>query len=51
MDMLISINDEPDVGKRSGHYDNPLMPKSAHNPYYIVEIRETDKKLLKKLMI
>ncbi|MCH7928377.1 MAG: hypothetical protein IID03_10415 [Candidatus Dadabacteria bacterium] len=49
MDMLISINNEPDVGRRSGHYDNPLMPKSSHNPYYIVEIRETDEKLLKKI--
>ena len=49
MDMLISVNNEPDVGRRSGHYDNPLMPKSSHNPYYIVEIRETDQKLLTKI--
>ena len=49
MDMLISINNEPDVGRRSGHYDNPLMPKSSHNPYYIVEIREIDNELLKKI--
>jgi CRISPR/Cas system-associated protein Cas7 (RAMP superfamily) len=25
------------------------MPKSSNNPYYVVEIRETDKKLLKKI--
>ncbi len=49
MDMLVSINNEPDVGRRSHSYDNPYMPKASTNPYYVVEIRETDKKLLKKM--
>lgn len=49
MDMFLSISNEPDVGRRSHHYDNPYMPKSSTNPYYLVEIRETDNKLLKKI--
>lgn len=49
MDMFISISDLPDKGSLIHHYDNPYMPKSVNNPYYIVEIHEPDREILNRI--
>lgn len=49
MDMFISISDVPDKRNLTHHYDNPYMPKSVNNPYYIVEIHEPDRDILNKI--
>ncbi len=49
MDILISINDEPKKTSLIHHYDNPYMPKTVANPYYIMEIREPDPIILNKI--
>jgi hypothetical protein len=49
MDILISISDEPKNPRLIHHFDNPYMPKTVANPYYILEIREPDPIILNKI--
>lgn len=51
MDMFISINDVdiPNGNASIRHYDNPYMPRTVSNPYYVVEFHESDEKILSRI--
>ena len=48
--MFISITDEPQRQSLVHHYNNPYMPRTVDNPYYTLEIYESDLGTLDKII-